>query len=153
MLCNSPKYTLAYTRTTNTQAKQTGLPAGWLAILAEIGLNFCWQPEETNRPITTYKNASYMFSHPVVSRQSTTEGRDSSISINVGVKIGLNYACWFRGLVFLFWGWGGQRDCCLRYFTSGTDNDRFGKGPHFQLFQVPLPYYFIPSTQNQAWQK
>ena len=135
MLCNSPKYTLAYTHThthqRHTQARHTSLLAGLLAILAEMGFNFCWQPEETNWPITTYKNASYMFSQPVVMRQSQAEG--SSISISVGVKFGLNYACSLDSFVWGIVAWGAS--------------------PRAQAMTDWPPFSTLSSKKNQAWQQ
>lgn len=67
-LCSATPQPNMHTHThTHTQTSQADRPpGGLLAMLAEIQLHFCWQPEQNNWPITTHQNPGdmYDFSHP-----------------------------------------------------------------------------------------
>lgn len=88
-------------------------PCGLLAMLAEIQLHFCWQPEENNWPITAHQNAvdMYDFLTQLYLRQSaaarTTERRDRFIPVKAasGVKFGFAYTHWFYRFFFFLCVW------------------------------------------------
>lgn len=109
---------------TDTHSQSARPPGGLLAMLAEIQLHFCWQPEENNWPITTHQNAGdmYDFSHPsrIVGDVNKWAG-DHFISVSAvsGVKFDYTFALILTISFFtVFWCWALLFLACIQVMKN-----------------------------------